>query len=38
VEGQISNSDKLKVRALQAEYLTLEGAADAQSLMRNMRN
>lgn len=38
VENQISNSDKLKIRALQAEYLTLEGAADAQSTMRNMRN
>lgn len=38
VENQISNGDKLKIRALQAEYLTLEGAADAQSAMRNMRN
>ncbi len=38
VEGQMSNSDRLKVRALQAEYLTLEGAADTQSMMRNMRN
>lgn len=38
VENQLSNSDKLKIRALQAEYLTLEGAADAQSTMRNMRN
>lgn len=38
IEGQMSNSDKLKVRSLQAEYLTLEGAADARSLMQNMRN
>ncbi|MBX0332492.1 hypothetical protein K3G39_04500 [Pontibacter sp. HSC-14F20] len=38
VENQISNTDKLKIRALQAEYLTLEGAADAQSTVRNMRN
>lgn len=38
IEGQISNSDKLKIRALQAEYLTIEGAADAQNAMRNMRN
>jgi hypothetical protein len=38
IEGDISNSDKLKIRALQAEYLTLEGAADAQNAMRNMRN
>lgn len=38
IEGQMSNSDKLKVRALQAEYLSIEGAADAKSLMQNMRN
>ncbi len=38
VEGNISSGDKLKIRALQAEYLTLEGTADAQSLMRDMRN
>ncbi|WP_018478575.1 hypothetical protein [Pontibacter roseus] len=38
IEGEMSNSDKLKVRALQAEYLSLEGAADAKSLMQNMRN
>ncbi|MBD1395586.1 hypothetical protein H9Q13_00270 [Pontibacter sp. JH31] len=38
IEGQMSNSDKLKVRALQAEYLTLEGAADTRSLLQNMRN
>lgn len=38
IEGQMSNSDKLKIRALQAEYLSLEGAADAKSLMQDMRN
>lgn len=38
LEGSISSGDKLKIRALQAEYLTLEGTADAQSLMRDMRN
>lgn len=37
-ESEISNSDKIKIRALQAEYLTLEGAADAQNAMRDMRN
>ncbi|MHC2990602.1 hypothetical protein OB13_02995 [Pontibacter sp. HJ8] len=38
IEGQMSNSDKLKVRALQAEYLSIEGAADAKNMMQNMRN
>lgn len=38
LEGSISAGDKLKIKALQSEYLTLEGAADAQSLMRDMRN
>lgn len=38
IEGQMSNSDRLKVRALQAEYLTLEGAADTRNLIQNMRN
>jgi hypothetical protein len=38
IEGQMANSDKLKIRALQAEYLSIEGAADAKSLLQNMRN
>ncbi|WP_240773203.1 hypothetical protein [Pontibacter sp. SGAir0037] len=38
LEGNISSGDKLKIRSLQAEYLTLEGTADARSLMRDMRN
>jgi hypothetical protein len=38
LEGQVAGSDRVKIRTLQAEYLTLEGAADAQSLLRNMRN
>lgn len=34
IEGQMSTTDKLKIRALQAEYLALEGAADTQSMLR----
>ncbi|GAB3203210.1 hypothetical protein ABID22_000976 [Pontibacter aydingkolensis] len=37
VEGQISTGDNLKIRALQAEYLTLEGAADTQSAVRGTK-
>lgn len=34
IEGQMSTADKLKIRALQAEYLALEGAADTQNMLR----
>jgi len=34
IEGQLRTADKLKIRTLQAEYLTLEGAADTQSMLR----
>lgn len=34
LEGQLRTADKLKIRTLQAEYLTLEGAADTQSMLR----
>ncbi|WP_299820449.1 hypothetical protein [uncultured Pontibacter sp.] len=37
VEGQIPTTDKIKIRTLQAEYLTLEGAADAQSVVRGTK-
>ncbi|MFD2245497.1 hypothetical protein [Pontibacter ruber] len=37
IEGQIASGDNLKIRSLQAEYLTLEGSADAGSLMRDLR-
>lgn len=37
IEGQISTGDNLKIRTLQAEYLTLEGAADTQSAIRGTR-
>ncbi|MCX2741117.1 DUF6565 domain-containing protein [Pontibacter anaerobius] len=36
LESQISTSDKLKIRTLQAEYLTLEGAADTQDMFREV--
>jgi hypothetical protein len=36
LESQISTSDKLKIRTLQAEYLTLEGAADTKDMLRNV--
>lgn len=36
IEGKMSTGDKLKVRALQAEYLALEGAADTQSMVRGV--
>ncbi|WP_266204774.1 hypothetical protein [Pontibacter kalidii] len=36
LESQISTSDKLKIRTLQAEYLTLEGAADTKDMFRNV--
>ncbi len=38
IESQISTADKLKIRALQAEYLTLEGAADTRSIVRDTNN
>lgn len=38
VEGQMSTGDKLKIRALQAEYLALEGAADTRSMVRGVDN
>ena len=37
IEGQIASNDNLKIRTLQAEYLTLEGSADAGSLIRGIR-
>ncbi len=36
LEGQISTSDRLKIRTLQAEYLTLEGAADTKDMFRSV--
>ncbi|WP_162425868.1 hypothetical protein [Pontibacter pudoricolor] len=36
IEGQISTSDKLKIRTLQAEYLALEGAADTRSMLNDV--
>ena len=38
LEGQISTGDNLKIRALQAEYLALEGSADTQSAVRGTQN
>lgn len=38
VEGQIRTGDNIKIRALQAEYLTLEGAADTQSAIRSTKD
>lgn len=37
IENQMSTGDKLKVRALQAEYLALEGAADTRSMVQGER-
>ena len=37
IEGQMSAGDKLKIRALQAEYLTLEGAADTRNIVEGER-
>lgn len=37
IEGQMSTADKLKIRALQAEYLALEGAADTRSMVQGER-
>lgn len=37
VESQVATADKLKIRALQAEYLTLEGIGDASSMVRNTK-
>ncbi|MBF9254263.1 hypothetical protein I2I11_13240 [Pontibacter sp. 172403-2] len=34
VEGEISTADNIKIRTLQAEYLTLESAADTKSILR----
>lgn len=34
LENQVSTSDNIKIRTLQAEYLALEGSADTQSLIR----
>ncbi|MCJ8166701.1 hypothetical protein MKJ04_17780 [Pontibacter sp. E15-1] len=34
VDSKLRTGDKLKIRTLQAEYLTLEGAADTQSMLR----
>ncbi|MER2997733.1 hypothetical protein [Pontibacter populi] len=36
IEGQISTSDKLKIRTLQAEYLALEGAADTRNMLNEV--
>lgn len=36
LEGELSGADKLKIRTLQAEYLTLEGAADTKSLLQGV--
>ncbi|WP_242928707.1 hypothetical protein [Pontibacter vulgaris] len=38
VEGQISTSDNFKIRTLQGEYLTLEGAADTQSMLNDVKD
>ncbi|KAA6435838.1 hypothetical protein FOE74_07860 [Rufibacter glacialis] len=37
VEAQIPTNDKLKIKALQAEYLTLEAGKDAKDLYREMK-
>ncbi len=37
IEDQISTADNLKIRTLQGEYLTLEGAADTKSMMQHVR-
>ncbi|MEJ8757071.1 hypothetical protein WG947_08695 [Pontibacter sp. H259] len=36
IESQIATGDRLKIRALQAEYLALEGAADTESMVRGV--
>ncbi len=38
IDDNMSTGDLLKVKALQAEYLTLEGAADTQSMIGTMRD
>jgi hypothetical protein len=38
IEEQMSTGERLKVRALQAEYLTLEGVADTRNMLQNMQN
>lgn len=38
LESQISTSDKIKIRTLQAEYLTLEGAADTRDMFRKVED
>ncbi|MFD1188186.1 hypothetical protein [Pontibacter rugosus] len=37
VEDQLTTGDKLKIRTLQAEYLALEGSADANSMVRDVK-
>lgn len=36
LENELSTSDKIKIRTLQAEYLALEGSADTQNMMRGI--
>lgn len=38
LESQISTSDKIKIRTLQAEYLALEGAADTKDMLRDVND
>ncbi|MCC9166797.1 hypothetical protein [Pontibacter harenae] len=38
IENNISTGDKLKIRALQTEYLALEGSADVGSAVRGVQN
>jgi len=35
IESEISTTDNIKIRTLQAEYLTLESAADTKSILRD---
>ena len=37
IEGQIPTADRLKIKALQAEYLTLEASADAKDAYQNVK-
>lgn len=37
IEGQLNSADNLKIRALQTEYLALEGAADTRSILREQQ-
>ncbi|WP_242920061.1 hypothetical protein [Pontibacter liquoris] len=37
IEGEISMADNIKIRTLQAEYLTLEGTADTKSMLEGTK-